>query len=135
MKRRVIIILILAVVLLGAVALFFGGRLLGDKPFGDLAGSDLLRVSVQLSSTEKTMELENLEEVTAVLQDIVVYQEADEFDIPEGEGILYYVTFSEGYQILIGVVDNYISIDGERYQAKDSSCEQLIRLANEAIGE
>ena len=81
------------------------------------------------------MKLENLDEVVDALNDIVVYRAADSMEVSEGKSAIYRVTFADGYQMAIGVVDSYISVDGFRYKAKAGSCERLLRLAEEAMGE
>lgn len=134
MKLRKVVIIGLILVLIALVFLA-GRKLFGKKLFGNLSSSDIRRVTVQIPPSEEDRPLADLDEVVEALNDIVVYRQADSFEISQGQSVIYRVTFSNGYQIAIGVVDSYISVDGLRYTARGASCEKLQRLAMEAWGE
>lgn len=134
MKYRKIVVFCLAVVLI-LLAFLAGRKLFGKKLFGDLSSSDIRRVTVQIPPSEEDKPLADLDAAVEALNDIVVYGLADSFETSQGQSVIYRVTFADGYQIAIGVVDSYISVDGLRYRAKGASCEELQRIAREACRE
>ncbi len=134
MKHRKIVVIGLVLVLI-VIAFMVGRRVLGRKLFGDLNSGEIRSISLQIPSSEESVKLNNLDEVVDALNDIVVYRAADSMEVSEGKSAIYRVTFADGYQMAIGVVDSYISVDGFRYKAKAGSCERLLRLAEEAMGE
>lgn len=134
MKHRKLVVFCVVVVLI-LLAFLVGRKIFGKKLFGDLSISDIRRITVQIPPSEEDRPMEELDKVVEALNDIVVYGLADSFETSQGQSVIYRVTFADGYQIAIGIVDSHISVDGLRYKARGSSCEKLQRLAREVCGE
>ena len=103
MRKKRLMIAIACIILVGiAVIVFFSQQ--GKKPYKDL-----------LTPPDKTIEIENIQELVEYLNDVVVYNEDNSYTEYAGQGVVFTLTMVDGTQTDIMAYNPFIVIDGIGY--------------------
>lgn len=97
----------------------------GVRPFRDLKREEISSVEVALypPNMEITVSEDNLDELIALLQEIVTYEEdGKEY---AGQSIVFHITKTDGTQVTFTEVNPQLTIDGKGYRTKYQPCDKL----------
>jgi len=134
MKKKIIIPVILAIVVIGIVAAYLiSHNTFGKKPFADLKPEDIAKVSVQLLPPGETVEITDFEELANALNEVVIYEKDDSYATYYGQGVIYTITMTDGKEITVNAYNPFIIIDGVGYKTEYEPCEKLSQIANTLI--
>lgn len=134
MKKRVWIITSACILILGAViiaAVSVGGK----KPYKDLDAAEVVSATVRLTPPDKTIEIEDIQELVEYLNDVTIYQEDNSYTEYDGQGVTFTLTLSDGTQTEIMACNPFLVIDGVGYQTKYDPCEALNGYANRLLSD
>lgn len=101
-KKTIIIVAICLLVIIGAIISFI--LTAGKKPFKDLKPSDIVSATVRLSPPDKTIQIENIEELARLLNGVVIYNENNSYTEYAGQAAIFTLSLSDGTQKEIGSV-------------------------------
>ena len=124
MKRKIYAAELLAVIIIVASVLFIGKR-----PFRNLKSEEVVSAEVRLVPPDETFAIENTEELTSVLNELVIYGKDDSYSEYSGQVVLYTISLSNGKDISVNAYTPFAVIDGIGYKAKYETCEKLCELA------
>lgn len=130
MRRAGIFLLALVVVMTGGCAAISGRR-----PYEKLTAAEIVSAEVCLSPPGKTVPIENLEELAALLQKTVVYEKDDSHTEYCGQGVDFVLTMRDGSRTSIVAYNPFLIIDGVGYRTKYAPCEALNQYANALLRE
>ena len=131
MKKKVwIAVIILAA---AAMAIAFLAAIMGKKPFKDLEADEILSAKVTLSPPDKTLAIDNVDELVGYLRDVIIYEEDDSYNEYVGQGAAFTLDFADGTNIEIAAFTPFIIIDGTGYRAKNGQAYVLTEYANELL--
>ncbi len=102
----------------------------GTKPFAQLEASDLAAARVTLTPPDTTLEVPDLAALTALLQEVVVYEQDDTYRECSGQGVTFLLTRADGTQTRVMAYNPYVVIDGVGYRTRYEPCEALSGYAN-----
>ena len=123
-KKAWILIALVALVLIGSVMLIaFQGR----KPLKNI---ELVSATVQLMPPDKTIQINDLDELEDLLEDIVIYNQDDSYTKYVGQAVVFSVTMLDGSQMEVTAYNPFVIIDGVGYRCKYEPCEKLNSFAN-----
>ena len=105
----------------------------GKKPYKDLDAAQIVSAKVLLTPPDKTIEIENIQELVEYLNDVVVYNEDNSYTEYAGQGVVFTLTMVDGTQTDIMAYNPFIVIDGIGYKTKYEPCEALNSYANELL--
>ena len=105
----------------------------GKKPYKDLDAAQIVSAKVLLTPPDKTIEIENIQELVEYLNDVVVYNEDNSYTEYDGQGVVFTLTMVDGTQTDIMAYNPFIVIDGIGYKTKYEPCEALNSYANELL--
>ena len=132
MRKKRLMIAIACIILVGiAVIVFFSQQ--GKKPYKDLDLSHIFSAKVLLTPPDKTIEIENIQELVEYLNDVVVYNEDNSYTEYAGQGVVFTLTMVDGTQTDIMAYNPFIVIDGIGYKTKYEPCEALNSYANKLL--
>ena len=132
MRKKRLMIAIACIILVGiAVIVFFSQQ--GKKPYKDLDAAQIVSAKVLLTPPDKTIEIENIQELVEYLNDVVVYNEDNSYTEYDGQGVVFTLTMVDGTQTDIMAYNPFIVIDGIGYKTKYEPCEALNSYANELL--
>ena len=132
MRKKRLMIAIACIILVGiAVIVFFSQQ--GEKPYKDLDAAQIVSAKVLLTPPDKTIEIENIQELVEYLNDVVVYNEDNSYTEYAGQGVVFTLTMVDGTQTDIMAYNPFIVIDGIGYKTKYEPCEALNSYANELL--
>ena len=132
MRKKRLMIAIACIILVGiAVIVFFSQQ--GKKPYKDLDAAQIVSAKVLLTPANKTIEIENIQELVEYLNDVVVYNEDNSYTEYDGQGVVFTLTMVDGTQTDIMAYNPFIVIDGIGYKTKYEPCEALNSYANELL--
>ena len=132
MRKKRLMIAIACIILVGiAVIVFFSQQ--GKKPYKDLDAAQIVSAKALLTPPDKTIEIENIQEVVEYLKDVVVYNEDNSYTEYDGQGVVFTLTMVDGTQTDIMAYNPFIVIDGIGYKTKYEPCEALNSYANELL--
>lgn len=132
MRKKRLMIAIACIILVGiAVIVFFSQQ--GKKPYKDLDAAQIVSAKVLLTPPDKTIEIENIQELVEYLNDVVVYNEDNSYTEYAGQGVVFTLTMVDGTQTDIMAYNPFIVIDGIGYKTKYEPCEALNSYANELL--
>ena len=124
MRKKRLMIAIACIILVGiAVIVFFSQQ--GKKPYKDLDAAQIVSAKVLLTPPDKTIEIENIQELVEYLNDVVVYNEDNSYTEYAGQGVVFTLTMVDGTQTDIMAYNPFIVIDGIGYKTKYEPCEAL----------
>ena len=97
MRKKRLMIAIACIILVGiAVIVFFSQQ--GKKPYKDLDAAQIVSAKVLLTPPDKTIEVENIQELVEYLNDVVVYNEDNSYTEYAGQGVVFTLTMVDGTQ-------------------------------------
>ena len=104
----------------------------GEKPFSGITADDIESFSVSCMPPGKTVSTddeENIEELSEILNKVVVYDE----DPTEyaGQSVVFTIEKTDGTTLKVNSYSPQIIIDGVKYLAKSSSCKLLSDFGSE----
>ncbi len=100
------------------------------RPFQDLKGEDIASASVELLPPGETVEVEDLEELAALLREAVVYEKDDSYGQYAGQAVTFTLTMADGTETRIMAYTPFLVLDGVGYRAEYEPCEALNAYAN-----
>lgn len=107
----------------------------GNKPFAELQSSDIRSASVQLLPPNETVSIPEPEELTALLHDVVIFEEDDSYFEYYGQSVIFTLEKTDGTTVEIMAYDPFVVIDGIGYKCEYEPCEALNRYANDLLNE
>ena len=123
-KKVWLIIVVVALALIVSV-LFVAFR--GRKPLKNI---ELVNATVQLMPPDKTIQINDLDELEDLLEDIVIYNQDDSYTEYAGQAVVFSVTLLDGSQMEVTAYNPFVIIDGVGYRCKYEPCEKLNNFAN-----
>lgn len=109
MRKKRLMIAIACIILVGiAVIVFFSQQ--GKKPYKDLDAAQIVSAKVLLTPPDKTIEIENIQELVEYLNDVVVYNEDNSYTEYAGQGVVFTLTMVDGTQTDIMAYNPFMSL-------------------------
>lgn len=105
----------------------------GGRPFRVLDASEITFATVGLTPPDTTLEIPDVEKLTGLLQDVVVYSRDDSYTEYCGQGVTFTLTFADGTQTQIMAYNPFVVIDGAGYRTEYAPCEALSQYANDLL--
>lgn len=128
MKKIIVFVLALSCVL-GLI----GCSAVGNKPFKDLTSAKISSATIHLVPPDKTIQVEDINEVVELLRDVVIYNKDNSYTEYDGQGVTFTLTMTDGTQTDIMAHNPFLVIDGIGYKTKYEPCEALSSYANELL--
>ena len=120
MRKKRLMIAIACIILVGiAVIVFFSQQ--GKKPYKDLDAAQIVSAKVLLTPPDKTIEIENIQELVEYLNDVVVYNEDNSYTEYDGQGVVFTLTMVDGTQTDIMAYNPFIVIDSKLFYIFENS--------------
>lgn len=131
MKKRVLTAAFGCALAAGMIVLLiaFGGR----KPYKDLNAPQISAATVRLTPPDKTVGIEDIQELVDYMNDLIIYQEDDSYAEYVGQGIVFTLTMADGTRQEIMAYNPFLVIDGIGYRTKYEPCEALRGYANRLL--
>lgn len=107
--------------------------ILGSRPYKNLTAEEIASAEVCLSPPDKTVPVEDLEKLTALLRQAVVYEKDNSYTEYCGQGVDFRLTMRDGSQMSIVAFNPFLIIDGTGYRTKYEPCEALNQYANNLL--
>lgn len=104
-----------------------------EKPYQDLTTVEVSSATVALQPPDKTLRVEELDRLIALLRDVAIYEEDNSYTEYAGQAVTIQLTMSDGTQTSITAYNPFLIIDGTGYRAEYGPCEALNRYANELV--
>lgn len=105
----------------------------GQRPYRNLKASDIVSAEVYLAPPDRTIQITELEELAAYLNEVVIYQEDNSYTEYAGQTVIFTLTMADGSQEKIAAYNPFVVINGTGYRTKYEPCETLARCANQAL--
>ena len=105
----------------------------GTKPYQGLTAAEISFATVLLQPPDKTIQVEELDTLLALLQDLVIYEEDNSYTEYAGQSVTIHLVMSDGTQASITAYNPFLIIDGVGYRTEYEPCEALNRYANELL--
>lgn len=105
----------------------------GDaRPFQKLTARDIQSVKLELypPGAEFTLTREEIEELTPLLNGVVVYQRDDSWREYNGQACLFTLTLADGSRITVEAYNPFLIVDGVGRRCEYGPCEALSHFAN-----
>ena len=104
----------------------------GTRPFRDLTEEEIQTVTVELYPPDVKAELDaaQIEELISVLQEVVIYNRDDSYNLYAGQAVVYTVTKTDGTVIEISAYNPFLIIDRVGYRTEYEPCQELNGLGN-----
>lgn len=119
-------------IIIGIIIVFaFSGR----KPYKDLEASDIVSATVHLAPPDKTIQITEIEELVAYLNEVIIYNEDNSYTEYSGQGVIFTLTLTDGSQEEIMAYNPFVVINGTGYKTKYEPCEKLNNYANRLLRE
>ena len=103
------------------------------RPYGALMAADLAMASVRFEISDQIVQIDDTEELTALLNDLTLCEQDDSPADRDGEGVVFTLTRADGTQTEFLVDPPFLVIDGVGYCAEAGPCEALDRYARELL--
>ncbi|MGM9618272.1 MAG: hypothetical protein ACI3W8_00320 [Oscillospiraceae bacterium] len=129
MKKFITFILALACVL----GLVNCSATTAEKPYNDLATPEISYATVHLIPPDKTIQIEDIDELVGLLDDVVIYEEDNSYTEYAGQGVTFALTMADGSQTNIMAYNPFLVIDGVGYKTEYEPCEALNAYANRLL--
>lgn len=126
--KKAVLAFICLVILMGAI-----GAAVIDRPYDDLRAEDIVSASVTLTPPEKTIDIEDKEELAALMQQLVTYTKDQSYKEYDGQGVIFDLTLSDGKKQTVNAYNPFLVIDGVGYKTSYESCAELADYANGLI--
>lgn len=131
MNKRLILAFTCILLFGGILFIVFSGR----KPFKNLEPSEVLSATVQLIPPEKTIQITKTEDLTKILNAVVLYKKDNSYTKYAGQAVTFALTMADGTQTEIMAYNPFLVIDGVGYRTKYEPCEALNNYANKLLHE
>lgn len=131
MKKKGLIVIIGCLIVIGIVVFAFSGQ----KPYKDLEESDIVSATVHLAPPDKTIQVTEIEELVAYLNEIVIYNEDNSYTEYSGQAVIFTLAMADGSQEEIMAYNPFVVINGTGYKTKYEPCEKLNNYANKLLGQ
>lgn len=128
MRNKILLAAVCAAAVVSAV--LWQNRSVSVRPFQDLKAEDIAAASVELLPPEETVEVENPEELAALLRETVVYEEDDSYGQYAGQAVTFTLTMADGTERSVMAYNPFLVIDGVGYRTEYGHCEALNAYAN-----
>lgn len=102
----------------------------GEKIYESLSETEISYATVHLIPPDKTIQIEDVNELVGLLNDVVVYEEDNSYTEYDGQGVTFTLTMTDGSQIEIMACNPFLVIDGVGYKTKYEPCAALNAYAN-----
>ncbi len=99
-------------------------------PFKDLTASDIASASVTLLPPDKTVQIENIEELIELVNAVEIYEEDESWKEYTGQACIFTLVKKDGTKLEINAYNPFIIINGVGYKCKYEPCEALNAYAN-----
>lgn len=106
-----------------------------NRPFAELQSSEIRSASVQLQPPNEIVSIPEPEELTALLHDVVIYEEDNSYSEYDGQSVIFTLEKTDGTTVEIMAYDPFVVIDGIGYKCEYEPCEALNRYANDLLNE
>lgn len=131
MKRsRMLAAAVICVLLLSAVNFIFN---IGRKPFKNLDVSEIAMATVRLTPPDKTIEITDVESLTELLKEVVIYRKDNSYKNYAGQGVVFTLAMTDGTLVEIMAYNPFIVIDSVGYRTKYEPCNALNNYANRLL--
>lgn len=127
--KKAVLAFICLVILMGAV-----GAAVINRPYSDLKAEDIVSARVTLTPPEKTVTIEDKEELAALMSELVTYNRDQSYTECDGQGVVFELTMADGRTQSINAYQPYLVIDNVGYRASYEPCAKLANYANGLIG-
>ena len=134
MKKKVLIVILTCMLFIGIIIIVYCA-IGGKKPFKDLEPSEIVSATVRLTPPDITIQIEEIEELTEYLNDVVIYNEDNSYTEYSGQGVIFTLKLSDGSQTEIMAYNPFFVIDGVGYKTKYEPCEALSAYANKLLND
>lgn len=119
-------------IIIGIIVVFaFSGR----TPYKDLEASNIVSATVHLAPPYKTIQITEIEELVAYLNEVIIYNEDNSYKEYSGQGVIFTLTLTDGSQEEIMAYNPFVVINGTGYKTKYEPCEKLNNYANRLLRE
>ena len=105
----------------------------GGRPFRELDAAGITFATVCLTPPDATLEIPDVEKLTGLLQNVVVYRRDDSYREYSGQGVTFALTFADGTQTQIMAYNPFVVINGVGYRTEYAPCEALNQYANDLL--
>lgn len=126
--KKAVLAFICLVIFMGAI-----GAAVIDRPYDDLKAEDIVSASVTLTPPEKTVTIEDKEELAALMQQLVTYSKDQGYTEYDGQGVVFDLTLSDGKTQTVNAYNPFLVIDGVGYKTSYEPCAELTNYANGLI--
>lgn len=133
MKYKKMIIPTCVLIVIIAVVILVYPRVIGQKPFAKITVDDISQVSVLLIPPNETVEVVELDQLVAALNDVVVYGKDNSYTQYDGQAVIYTITLTDGKEMTVQAYNPFLVIDGIGYKTKYAPCEKLSQIANDLV--
>lgn len=106
----------------------------GRKPYKNLEASDIVSATVHLAPPDKTIQITDIKELVAYLNEVVIYNEDNSYTEYDGQAVIFTLTLADGSQEEITAYNPFVVINGTGYKTKYEPCEKLNNYANGLLG-
>lgn len=121
---------LLAVACIGGLA---GCSSSGTRPYQDLTAQEVSSATVHLIPPDKTLPVEDIGELVALLNDVVIYSKDSSYTDYAGQAVTFTLAMTDGTQTSIMAYNPFLVIDGVGYRTEYEPCEALNNYANELL--
>lgn len=105
----------------------------GNKPFKDLKSEEIASASVLIVLPGKTVNIDDVEQLTKYLNDIEIYERDDSYVDYYGQSITFYIKKTDGSELKVFDNNSFIVIDDIGYRCEYAPAEALSNYANSLI--
>lgn len=105
----------------------------GEKIYESLSETEISYATVHLIPPDKTIQIEDINELVGLLNDVVIYEEDNSYTEYAGQTVTFTLTMVDGSQIEITAYNPFLVIDGVGYKTEYEPCEALNAYANRLL--
>lgn len=105
----------------------------GEKIYESLSETEISYATVHLIPPDKTIQIEDINELVGLLNDVVIYEEDNSYTEYAGQAVTFTLTMVDGSQIEITAYNPFLVIDGVGYKTEYEPCEALNAYANRLL--
>lgn len=132
MKKKILIIAIACVLLLGTIMIISTGTG-GKKPFKDLNPSEIVSATVRLVPPDKTIQITEMQELTDYLNDVIIYNKDNSYTESCGQGVIFTLIMEDGTHTEVMAYNPFLVIDDVGYKTQYEPCQALNAYANRLL--
>ena len=134
MKKKALVVILTCILFIGII-IIVSYAVGGKKPFKDLEPSEIVSATVRLTPPDTTIQIEEIEELTGYLNDVVIYNEDNSYTEYSGQGVIFTLKLSDGTQTEVMGYNPFFVIDGVGYKTKYEPCQALSAYANRLLND